>query len=182
MKKKLIGFGIAIIIVVCCWMVDYVISMGYTIHILDIDPEVGIADGQTTTTIQVQLTRTDGTPVEGHDLNILSINGGTWVAYKQRTDADGMATFVWYPYLATSIRPAGTVTMRVRDQSTSIFIAVPPAQLFSFEVVAPDDDDGGMTAESFFGGGKKDEDKPDADAGADTSSPETETETETENG
>lgn len=151
MKKKLIGFGIFVGIVAICWFIDYLISLGYNFEVLSMEPYPGVADGASPMEITVRLTRTDGTPVEGHDVNILSLNGGTYTAYRQRTGADGIVVFEYIPFLSTSVRPAQDVTMRVRDESSSVFIAVPPSFTFQVEVDEPEGESGGMTSESFFG-------------------------------
>ena len=151
MKKKLIGFGIFIVVVGIFILIDYIISMGYQFEVVSMDPHPGIADGNTTSTIIVRLTRTDGTPVEGHDVRILSLHGGTFPSYRQTTDADGTVTFNYVPYIATAIRPAEDVTMRVRDESSSIFVAIPPSYTFTFEVDEPEDSGESVTSDSFFG-------------------------------
>ena len=153
MKKKLIAFGIAFLIVGVCWLIDYLISLTYDFEIVSMEPYPGISDGATEMTITVRLTRKDGTPVEGHDVNILSLDGGTYKAYRQRTDEDGIVQFVFIPFLSTTIRPAQDVRMRVRDESNSIFIAVPAMHEFIVEVDEPEDghESGAQTSESVFG-------------------------------
>lgn len=152
MKKKLIGFGIFIVLVGIFVLIDWIISLGYQFEIVSIDPYPGIADGNTQSTIVVRLTRTDGTPVEGHDVRILSLGGGTLPSYRQTTDENGIVTFQYVPYISTSIRPAEDVTMRVRDESSSIFIAIPPSHTFVLELEEPaEGEGGGVTSDSFFG-------------------------------
>ena len=153
MKKKLMAFAILFLVVAVCWLIDYLVSFGYTFEIVNMEPYPGVADGATSMFIDVRLTRTSGEPVEGHDIYILSLDGGTWKAYRQRTDADGMVQFEFVPFLATSIRPAKDVRLRVRDESSSIFIAVPATYEWVIEVNEPESDheSNAITSDSFFG-------------------------------
>lgn len=152
MKKKLIITGCLIVFVAIFVLIDWIISLGYKIQVLDIDPNPGICDGQTVSKITIQLTKTDGTPVEGHNLRILSLKAGTFPTYRILTDENGIAVFDFIPYLSTAIRGAEPIPMRVRDESNSIFVAIPVVHEFVFDTCEPEGGigDSGMTSDSFW--------------------------------
>jgi hypothetical protein len=63
------------------------------------------ADGITPVALKVRLTK-GGEPVEGHDVYMLSLDGGQLSAYRVRTNASGEAAYIYYPYKASSLHPA----------------------------------------------------------------------------
>ncbi|MDD4107095.1 MAG: hypothetical protein PHH93_00055 [Prolixibacteraceae bacterium] len=123
-KRKFIVLAVIILLLLAGWSVDYVRTQDFTIEILSISPNPGIADGQTPVNIQLRVVR-KGIPCEDHILYGVSFNGGSFRAKRVTTDEDGIATFVYYPYLKSKLNELTDATLRFVDESNSLFIAVP---------------------------------------------------------
>ena len=87
----------------CClllgtaYAVDYGISKQYEYELIGASSDTFVADGQSTVKITVKLTK-DGRPVEGHTI-YLYVSNGFLPSSRCVTDADGLITFRYYPYL-----------------------------------------------------------------------------------
>lgn len=112
-----------VIIFACMYGFDYVRAKTFNIEIVSISPESPVADGETPVNIEVRLTK-NNKPVEGHYLYMFPKNGGLMQKNRVETDADGQASFTYYPYRSTILQPARTVTIRVYDEDNSIFVVV----------------------------------------------------------
>lgn len=150
MKKKLIIFSTVIVIILIAYVFDSFLASGYKIQTISINPNHAIADNKTPTEIKLKLTYR-GKPVSNHDLNAVSLDGGSFKAYRIKTDKDGIATFIYYSYLASNILPVKTIRIRVRDESNSIIIAVPYEYYFEVPLDAPEGNgSGNKTNDSIF--------------------------------
>ena len=150
MKKKLIMTSIFVAIIAVFFAVDYLISLRYQIEFVSLTPNPAYADGETPVKIRVRVTK-GGAPVEGHTMSALSLNGGRFDAYRILSDENGEAEFTYFPYLASALVPAQDVTIQVRDESNSVFIAVPAKTLFELPLKMPEAGGDFGTTDSLFG-------------------------------
>lgn len=150
MKKKLLYFGIFLAVIGVLLVFDLVRASLYNVEFVDIQPTPGIADGNTEVTLTVQVTR-GGTPQAGHDLYIISRNGGKFAANRVRSDEQGCAVFTYYPYLATKTTPLTNVSLVVRDESNSIFMEVNAEGRTMLEMIESDTDNS-MESEEIMSG------------------------------
>lgn len=151
MKKIIIILSIALLLA-ALYGVDCLITNSYDLQIISMDPQPVVADGKSPVTIVAQLTR-NGQPVEGHTLYILPQRGSFYSA-RALTDAQGYATFTYYPYLANSYIEAKPVSVEIIDEDNSIFIYVPVTHKFEIALSQPEEqivDDSGLTMDDIFG-------------------------------
>lgn len=151
MKKIIIILSIALLLA-ALYGVDCLITNSYDLQIISMDPQPVVADGKSPVTIVAQLTR-NGQPVEGHTLYILPQRGSFYSA-RVLTDAQGYATFTYYPYLANSYIEAKPVSVEIIDEDNSIFIYVPVTHKFEIALSQPEEqnvDDSGLTMDDIFG-------------------------------
>lgn len=135
MKKKLIAIFAIILIIAAFYGVDALIARTYNLQIVEIDPEPSFADGKTPVNITVQLKKGDA-PVAGHILYMLPKKGNVKIG-RVLTDADGLAHFIYYPYLASDFIEAGDVPIQVMDESNSVLVSVPATLDFTVELKKP---------------------------------------------
>lgn len=135
LKRNKIFSALIIIAVLfmCMYCFDAVRAKTFEIEVISISPEMPVADGETPVEIKVRLTRS-GKPVEGHYMFMIPLNGGTMQKNREKTDEDGYASYVYYPYRSSVLMPAQTVTLRVYDESNSIFVIVNAALDFDIEL------------------------------------------------
>lgn len=151
MKKIIIILSIALLLV-ALYGVDCLITNSYDLQIVSMDPQSVVADGKSPVTIVAQLTR-NGQPVEGHTLYILP-QRGSFYSTRVLTDAQGYATFIYYPYLANSYIEAKPVSVEIFDEDNSIFIYVPVTHKFEIALLQPEEqigEDSGLTMDDIFG-------------------------------
>ena len=134
MKKKLIGFGIFCLVVGLLLVFDFGRSKLFTISLVDVQPNPIPADGNTTVKVKARLTRGDK-PVAGHDLFILSLDGGIFTTYRSRTNTDGEAFFEYFPYLVSDTYPLHDIRFEIRDESNSIFLEVDAYKIFTVQAI-----------------------------------------------
>lgn len=101
------------------------------------DPQPAVADGQTTVTVKVLVSR-NGTPVSGHNIYGVAPDGGGFEAYRVKTDEQGEAVFAYHPYTANNIRMAKDVEMAFADQSNSVFIEINAKTSVTLKLTDPD--------------------------------------------
>lgn len=140
-KKKFIVMAVIALLILAGWGVDSVRAKGFAVEVLSVSPDPGIADGQTPVTVQLRVTR-GGEPCEDHILYGLSLNGGSFRAKRVSTDENGVAEFVYYPYLKSKINELVDVTLTFRDESNSLFVAVPARAEVVLAMKEPDGDGG----------------------------------------
>lgn len=135
MKKKLIAIFAIILVIAVFYGVDTLIARSYSLQIVEIDPQPSFADGKTPVNITVQLKK-GNKPVEGHILYMLPKKGNVKIG-RIMTDADGLADFVYYPYLASDFIEVGDVPIQVMDESNSVLVSVPATLDFTVELKRP---------------------------------------------
>jgi hypothetical protein len=134
MKKTVFGFLIFCAVFALMFAVDLAISKLYTVDLVSVAPLPITADGVTPVILDVSLTR-GGKPIGGHDIYALSLDGGLFAAYRQRTSADGKVQFTYYPYRVSSITPLHDVRFQFINESNSIFLEVGASGEFLVPVV-----------------------------------------------
>lgn len=151
MKKKLIAIFAVVAVITAFYGIDSLIAHSYSLKILEIDPQPSFADGKTPVHITVQLKKGDA-PVVGHVLYMLPQKGNIKIG-RVLTDADGLARFVYYPYLASDFVEAGDVSVRVMDESNSVLVSVPAALDFTVALQKPAaaPDDSQISMDDIFG-------------------------------
>lgn len=149
-KRKLLILVLIIGLLFTGWCVDYVRAQDFSIEVVSMSPDPGVADGQTPVEIQLRVVR-DGVPCEDHILYGVSYNGGSFRAKRVTTDENGIATFVYYPYLKSKLNTLTDVAFRFVDESNSLFIAVPAEVKTVLPMIEPEDSSsGGMTNDDMF--------------------------------
>jgi hypothetical protein len=133
--KKAIGFGIFCLIVGVLALFDFGRSKLFTISLVEVNPDPILADGNTMVTVTTRLTTRGGEPVQGHDLFILSLDGGLFTTYRSRTDAAGIASFEYFPYQVSNTYPLHDIRFEIRDESNSIFLEINTNEIFTVKAV-----------------------------------------------
>ncbi len=135
LKKNVLFTVLAALIILGIGMYSFDCARAKTfkIEVLSVSPEEPVADGETPVVIKVKLTR-NGASVSGHYLYMLPLNGGTMQANRVKTDENGCAEYVYYPYRATVLMPAKRVTIRVYDEDNSVFMVVNACKDFEIEL------------------------------------------------
>ena len=150
-KRKLIILLVIALIFGLAWGYDAIRAQEFTIEVVSMSSEIGIADGQTPITIQLLVTQ-NGEPCEEHILYGLSLTGGSFRAKRVKTDENGIATFTYYPYYKSVLTDLVDVTLHFEDESNSVFIVVPTKLDIVIPMVEPEEDSsGGGTNDDMFG-------------------------------
>lgn len=149
--SKLIVLLVIVGLVAAGWGYDSLRARTFDLEIVEVDPDPGIADGQTPVSITVKATRA-GEPCAGHVLYAASANGGSFKAKRVTTGGDGTAVFIYYPYLKSKLNTLTDVSLHIADESNSVFVSVPVRTSLVLKMVEADQ--GGSdksTNESIFG-------------------------------
>ncbi|MBE6973882.1 MAG: hypothetical protein E7436_00100 [Ruminococcaceae bacterium] len=150
-KKKFLILVIIALLVFLGWGFDTVRAREFTIEVVSVSPEVGIADGQTQVTVELLVTR-NGVPCEDHIIYGISLNGGNFRAKRVKTDENGIATFIYFPYFKSELNDLVDVNLHFEDESNSLFIAVSAKMDMVLPMEAPEEDDTQQgTNEGMFG-------------------------------
>jgi hypothetical protein len=136
--KKLIGFGIFCLVIGVLLLFDFGRSKLFAIGLVGVNPDPILADGNTRVTVTARLTTRGGKPVQGHDLFILSLDGGLFTTYRSRTDAAGIASFEYFPYQTSTTYPLHDIRFEIRDESNSVFLEVNTKEIFTVKAVEAD--------------------------------------------
>lgn len=158
MEKRLVGMAkkLKVILIIAAAIAvlaayDYYRSTQVVINIESITPEPAEADSSKPVTINVRLTDKKGNPVTGHNVYALSLSGGSWRSYREKSDSDGRLSFIYYPYNIQSYQQVRDVKIRLRDESNSVFIEIYPTREFTIKMKRPENNsDSSFTADDFF--------------------------------
>ena len=102
---------------------DFVRSETFKIEVVSVSPEKPVADVRQQVEIKLRVTH-GGNSVAGHSLFAISKGGGTFKGNRSETDEEGIATFTYVPYTATSLQPAKPITISVIDESNPVFLEI----------------------------------------------------------
>ena len=150
-KRKLIILLIIGLRLFLGWGFDSIRAQEFTIEVVSMSSEYGVADGQTPITIELRVTQ-NGEPCEGHILYGLSLTGGSFRAKRVKTDENGIATFMYYPYYKSVLNDLVDVTLHFEDESNSILVVVPAELDVVIPMVEPNEDNSNnQTNDSMFG-------------------------------
>jgi len=122
-NKTLCALIIVFLSFLAAYIFDYSRAQTFLIQVVEVSPSEPVADGETPVAITVKLERSNK-PVKNHNLFMVPMNGGVMKINRRKTDDNGTADFIYYPYRATILQPARTVTIRVYDEDNSIFVVV----------------------------------------------------------
>lgn len=93
----------------------------------------------------------NGKPVTNHTLFALTLGGGSWKSFYAKTDNEGRAVFIYYPYDLPSYQKPRDVIVKIRDESNSIFVEIYPTLTYSIHLVRPDNlQDGAGTVDDYL--------------------------------
>ena len=134
---------------------DYGRSTMFNIEVVSIDHQPAEADGKTPVNIKVKLTGSNNRLVQGHDLYALSQGGGNFRTNRIRTDSNGEADFIYYPYMASTIQKVKNVPIEIMDESNSIFVEINATKTFELKMIEPEKkaEQSEITMQSIFGEG-----------------------------
>ncbi len=150
-KRKYIVLLVIILLFLFGWTLDSIRAGEFSIEVISVTPEIGIADGQTPVTVQLRVTH-NGQPCEDHILFGQSMNGGSFRAKRVATDENGIAAFVYFPYYKTELVELIDVALHFEDESNSLLIVVPAELDLVLPMKAPDNSQsGGKTNDDMFG-------------------------------
>lgn len=133
---------------------DFIKSKTVEIQVVSISAEPAEATPDKPVDIQVRLCSKDGEGIADHNLYAITQSGGSFQKYRVKTDADGYATFTYYPYKLLSYQTPTDAIILIRDESNSVFIEVYPTLELSLKMIEPsesDSGDSGFTNDSIFG-------------------------------
>ena len=148
--KLLIVVAIGVLIA-GLYFVDVLIADRYDIELVQMTPETVPADGQTSVESTLRVTR-NGEVKSGHTLYGLSKNGGGFKSTRLVTDQNGEVTFLYYPYLKTSLNTLTDVVLKFTDESNSIFVSVPATKEVTVKITEPNQGNGTtITTDDIFG-------------------------------
>jgi hypothetical protein len=139
MNRKLLYAIIFFGIFGSMFLFDLARSRLFSIELVKVDPFPIPADGFTPVELTARLSRR-GSPVSDHDLYIVSLDGGNFVAYRISTNQNGEATFVYYPYRVTNNTALRDVRFVIRDESNSVFLEVNTESVFTVSTVEVEGD------------------------------------------
>jgi hypothetical protein len=134
MRAKLIGFLVFCSIVLLMFLFDFARAKLFTIDIVSVVPSPIPADGATPVSVRVKLTRRNA-PLEGHDLYIVSLDGGKFAANRIRTNSKGEVEYTYFPYRVSSTYPLHDIRFQIRDESNSIFLEVNAEEIFTVKAI-----------------------------------------------
>ena len=86
----------------------------------------------------VSVKNKSGKPVKGHNVYALSIGGGSFKTFYEKTDEDGRVTFEYYPPTMAGYQEEKEVTLKFRDESNSVFIEMYPSTEYVIELKKPE--------------------------------------------
>ena len=148
--KKTIVIATLALVMVTLYGVDFLIARQYRIDVIDVTPESTYADGKSEVQLVVQVIKGDE-PQREHLLSAIAINGGDMKSRRVVTDENGMAKFIYYPYVATSFSELRDTVLRISDLSNSVFISVPTQMEVKIKILRPENKDTGKTTSDLFG-------------------------------
>lgn len=151
MKKALIGVLIFCMIIGGLSLFDYLRSRSVLTELVSITPETVEADPNQAVSITVKTTK-HGKPLAGHDISALVVGSGNLKQDQLRTGADGIVTFIYYPYrYLEGMYEDMDVTIIIRDISDSVFIAIQNPLTVTLHVTKPETIKEQKTMEDIFG-------------------------------
>ena len=149
--KKLKVLLIMLAIFAVCYGFDLIKAQTVELKVVSISEEPAEATPDKPVEIKVRLTAKGGAGIPDHNLYAITQSGGSFKSYRVKTDANGDATFIYYPYKLLSYQTPTDAILEIRDESNSVFIEVYPTLELSIEMKPPaDSENGGFSNDSIF--------------------------------
>lgn len=135
-------------------LVDVVKMNTVALEVVSANPNPAETDPEKPVTLVISLKTKSGKPVEGHNLYAITLGGGSFKSFRVMTDADGNATFTYFPAKIADYQNARDVTVKIRDESNSIFIEMYPSVSYTIQMVKPEQEgeSEGLTTDDILGG------------------------------
>ena len=134
--KKLLVFLVIVAVVAVLMIYDVIRASTFHLTVTSAEPKPVVADGKSTCTLIVELTDAKGDPVEGHNIYaFITEGGGNFSQQRNTTDENGRIELNFKPLRATKYSPATDVTVKIYDESNSIFFMIPKTIYYVIEVV-----------------------------------------------
>lgn len=137
MQKKLRIFLCVMLCLAAVTGFDYIRSKMFTIELVEMDPGTAVADGQTPVLITLQVLNYRKEPVEGHILFAVAKNGGMFYSQREVSGPDGMVSFTYFPYKASSVQELRDAQIEFLDESNSVFIEISTRAEFTVALEKP---------------------------------------------
>lgn len=131
--KKLFALIVFVAVICLGLLFDYGWSYTYNIELVSISPSEPVADSRQPVEITLKLTHF-GKAVEGHSLYTLPQNGGKISTNIVKTDADGLAVFIYYPYTETALMKAQPITFYSHDENNSVIFEINTKLVFVIDL------------------------------------------------
>ncbi len=153
MKNRTYTILSVVLVIMLLYSYDLYRSKEFIIEVLEINPNPAPADGQTPVEIKVELKRTNGEKVAGHNLYAIPLEGGTMRSNRVLTDEEGKAEFIYFPYRDSPSLRAHPVKIQIIDESNSIFFEINASTITTVNLIKPETsgNDIGITTEDIFG-------------------------------
>lgn len=151
--KQLKVLLILLAVFAVCYGFDFIKSKTVTIEVVSISAEPAEATPDKPVDIRVRLCSKNGDGIPDHNLYAITQSGGSFKSYRVKTDANGYATFTYYPYKLLSYQTLTDAIILIRDESNSVFIEVYPTLELTLDMIPPsesDSGDSGFSNDSIF--------------------------------
>lgn len=133
---KLLTAIILVSVIAILLIFDIIRASTFSLKVISADPEPVVADGKSSCTLIVELNDAYGNPVEGHNIYaFITDGGGNFTQQRNTTDESGQIELSFKPLRATKYSPATDVTVKIYDESNSIFFLIPKTIYYVIKVV-----------------------------------------------
>ena len=149
MKEKLKWVAIVFAVLVVMLGIDLWRSTQVVLTVESQSAETIYASSEEEVEFLVSVKNKAGKPVVGHNIYALTIGGGSFKTFYEKTDENGYVTFVYYPPQMSGYQTEKNVTLKFRDESNSIFIEMYPKTEYVVTLKKPEDV-GGMSVDDFL--------------------------------
>lgn len=146
-KMKWIAIGLAVLAVMLG--IDWWRSTQVVLTVESQSADIVYASSEEEVEFVVSVKDKSGNPVIGHNIYALTIGGGSFKTFYEKTDDNGLVTFVYYPPQMSGYQTERSVTLKFRDESNSIFVEMYPKTEHVVELKKPEDN-AGISVEDFL--------------------------------
>jgi len=151
MRKKTKILILLLVVFAGLFLLDVIRYMQVEITVASITPEDVPAIQTQPVELVVIAKYKNGKPVVNHTLFALTLGGGSWESFYAKTDNAGRAVFTYYPYDLPSYQEPRDVTVKIRDESNSIFVEIYPTLTYNIHLVRPESlQDGTGTVDDYL--------------------------------
>lgn len=133
MKKRIISIILVLTVIAALTGYDFYRSKQIVITVENRNSNIVDSSIEAVELVLCVKSRT-GKVIEGHNIYALSIGGGSFKAFYQKTDQNGNVTFLYYPPKLAGYQDKKDVTLRFRDESNSVFIEIYPSTEYEITI------------------------------------------------